>query len=83
MGYGPARFFTSNEATQISAALNDVTQDDLETMWNPSVMDMAGIYGIDGNAEFEADTVMEYFEQLRHFYADAAAKDNSVVMYLT
>jgi len=82
MSHGPARYFTETDVKAIAEVLADLTEDDLETMWNPSLMDNAGIYGVDGNEEFDADRVMQYFESLREFYADAAQKSNAVVMYL-
>ena len=82
MSYGPARYFTETDVKAIAEVLADLTEDDLETMWNPSLMDNAGIYGVDGNEEFDADRVMQYFEDLREFYADTAQKNNAVVMYL-
>jgi hypothetical protein len=83
MSYGPARYFTEQDVKAIADELADLTEDDLETLWNPSLMDNAGVYGVDSNDEFDADRVMQYFELLRDFYADAAQKNNAVVMYLT
>jgi len=45
-----------------------------------SAMDAANIYACDSEEELEL--AQAYFERMVHFYADAAAMGNAMILYL-
>ncbi len=80
LGYGPARFLLPEEVRQVAEALAQLSQEDLVPRFNLSAMESANIYACDSVEDLEL--AQAYFERMMHFYTDAAAKGNAMILYL-
>ena len=85
VGYGPARFLTSAEVAEVSAALEGLTIDGLSERFDPQDMAAKSIYPDviwvrDGQEALEY--VLESYQQLVVFYRDAAARGDAVIQWL-
>jgi hypothetical protein len=80
LGYGPARLLSPEEVRQVAEALAPLSKDDLAQRFNLPTMEAASIYACDSEEELEL--AQAYFERMKYFYADAAARGNAMVLYL-
>lgn len=80
LGYGPARLLSPEEVRQVAEALAQLSKEDLAQRFNLPAMEAANIYACDSVEELEL--AQAYFERMLHFYADAAAKENAMILYL-
>lgn len=85
VGYGPARAVLSGELAQIHAALGTVTRDTLRSRFDPARMAELDIYPAiwkdEPGADDAFDYCADYFESLKAFIADAAARRLGIVIY--
>jgi hypothetical protein len=86
VGYGPARAFTSTEVRAIADALKPITLDVLKKRFDPAAMTKLDIYpSIWDRAPEEDDTLgylLEYYEQLWEFVAEAAREGEGMLVYV-
>jgi hypothetical protein len=80
LGYGPARFLTALQVREVAAALASISADDLAKRFNLEAMISAQIYPVRDEGELEL--AQDYFQQLSHYYADAAAAGNAMLLYV-
>ena len=87
VGYGPARIFASHEVKEIDAALRPLSREVLEKRFDPSAMMRLEIYPtIWDRPRNEDDTLtylLEYYDSLREFVADAARQGEGLIVYIT
>jgi Domain of unknown function (DUF1877) len=76
-GYGPARFFTAAQVTELAAALAEA-----EPQFDPERMNELEIYPFGWDEPDARDWIMTSFRELRDFYAGAAAKGRAIVTCL-
>ncbi len=86
VGYGPARFLTSDQVRSVASALAGITPEDLAQRFNPKDMEAKEIYPEiiwvrDGKDAL--DYAIENYEQLQTFYKDAADRGDAVIQWLT
>jgi hypothetical protein len=82
-GYGPVRYFTAQDVTELSAALDrDGLDTDVEARFDADRMSELGIYpgGWDNAAR---SWLLDAVRDLRAFFRDAAAQGEAIVTYLT
>src|ERR1700722_13336400 len=75
LGYGQARLLSLEEVGQVAEALAQLSKEDLAQRFNLSEMEAANIYACDSEEGLEL--AQAYFEQVTHFYAQAAATGNA------
>jgi hypothetical protein len=80
-GYGPARYFTSAQVTELAQALSRPELEP-EAAARFDAMRMSELKIYPGWRSSDADWVMDAFRSLRDFYVDAASKGKSVVTCL-
>ena len=80
LGYGPARYLEASEVREIAAALSRVSLRDLANRFNLEAMKAAKIYACRNDEELEL--AQHYFAQLKDYYADAAKRQNPMLLYL-
>jgi hypothetical protein len=82
LGYGPARYFEVDEVADIARELSRPNLEaEMAARWDPAQMATLGIYP----GQFLADDqrwLMDAFQKLRQFYADASAAKLAVVTCL-
>jgi len=86
MGYGPARLLTPQQVQAVSVALTTLGEDGFRSRFAPQKMETAGVYPDviwvrDGQEAL--DYVLENYQQLVAFYADAAARGDGAVLWLS
>jgi hypothetical protein len=80
LGYGPARFLTSQQVRDVAAALASISRNDLSRRFDLKVMIAARIYPVKDASELEL--AQEYFEQLSNYYSGAAASGYAMLLYI-
>jgi hypothetical protein len=87
VGYGPARLFTASEVKALSQALSPIDAEFLKARFNPAEMMRLDVYpGIWDRDPKDDDTLgycVEYFESMKEFVAQAAARNVGMVLYLS
>jgi hypothetical protein len=86
VGYGPARAFSSAQVAQVAAALDPITPETLRERFDGERMMRAEIYPeIWDRDPADDDTLgylVEYFELLKPFIADAARRGLGMFVYI-
>ncbi len=81
MGYGPARVVRAADVRAIQAGLRPITPDVFRARYNPAELNAEEIYPA-GWEDDGLDYLVDYYEQLRAFIDDAAARNNGLIIYL-
>ncbi len=84
VGYGPARAFTSAETTEIHACLSVVPGDTLRSRFDAEAMAALKIYPDIWEEEQEEalDYILDYYDTLRAFLAEAHRSECGMVVYI-
>ena len=86
VGYGPARAFTSAEVRAISAALDNITRDELATRFDPARMTDLAIYPEIWNRDQGDDDMLEYlleyFDLLKEFVSRGVESSRGMLVYI-
>ncbi len=84
-GYGPARYFASQQTREIANVLSPIEVDNLWSRYDAQAMTDAGIYPEiwDEPAAELAEEYCEYFQELQEFMAEAAEQGDGLLVYLT
>ena len=84
LGYGPARYLTSDQVKQVSQALAPITQEEFSNRFDPQAMAAADLYAFDLEyAEDELEMAQDYFGELKKFYARSAQQNDAVLLLIT
>jgi hypothetical protein len=78
MGYGPARYLTPDEVSQVSAELDKFPIQERAAAYDPQAAEAAEVYV----PQHEPQELRDYFMMLREFYRDAAEKGNGVLLWI-
>ena len=85
LGYGPARFVTSEEVKATAEAIAGISRQELEGRYSPGALEKAEIYPT-GIWEREGPDalayLLQYYEPLVSFYKEAAARGDAVIQFL-
>jgi Domain of unknown function (DUF1877) len=86
VGYGPARVFTSAEVKTIAAALAPLTRAVLERRFDPAAMTRLDIYPSIWDRPHEQGDALGYllesYESLAEFVAEAARQHEGLIVYV-
>jgi hypothetical protein len=82
VGYGPARFIRSSQVTETSRALQAISSEQLWSRFDAKAMRKEQIYPEFEGGEDDREYVCTYFEDLKKFYAAAAANGDAMILYL-
>lgn len=87
VGYGPARLFTAAEVRDVAAALAPLDEAALRDRFDPEAMTRLDIYPSIWSRDPEDDDALgyclEYFDVLREFVSDCAARGRGLVVYVS
>jgi hypothetical protein len=83
MGYGPARLVDATTVGAVAAALAAISRDRLRQRFNPGAMAAAQIYAFDAEDADWRDDFLDAFDRVKQFFADAAGRGHSVLIWLT
>lgn len=71
LGYGPARYLSPAEVAAVADALDQVTHADLDIRYDPSAMEGEKIYPGGWDDPDSADWLIETFDEVKAYYAQA------------
>ena len=84
VGYGPARYLTPQQVSQLAGVLAKLPSTSLAARYAPAEMEEAGIYPDiwqrDGDEALEY--LLHYYDKLVDFYHQGAAQGHAVLQYL-
>jgi hypothetical protein len=83
-GYGPARYLTADEVRAVANALKDITAELLRSRYVASELSKNEIYPEiwDDPDDDAVGYLASYYQTLRDYYIDAAAKKSAMLKYL-
>ncbi len=81
VGYGPARGLTPYEVQAVSSALREISGEALWSRFDEQAFAAAEIYPEGWSADGK-DYVVEHYEALRRFFAEAAEAQDAMLLYL-
>lgn len=85
MGYGPATYLTPSQVREVASALSDFPFAERAITYDHIAADAAKVYPHrhpnEPLAEDEKQVLIDYFNLLRDFYADAAKKGNAMILW--
>lgn len=82
MGYGPAMYNTIEQTKEISAAMNQITLDELKKRYDAGKMTALGVYPDIWDEEDAIEYLIEYFNNLKAFYHTAAQEEQAVIFFV-
>lgn len=86
MGYGPARYLRPSQVREVAAALRDFPIADKAATYDHIAAEAAKVYPHrypnEPLGEDEQQALIDYFNLLRDFYADASAKGNGMILWV-
>ena len=86
VGYGPAKFVSPAEVSQVSQWLASLDEDSLRSVYQPKLMADDDVYPQIWMTEQQAaldDYVIPHFRRLREFIAAASAANQALLVYFT
>jgi len=82
VGYGPAKYLTADEVFEVANALKDLSSDAFRARYNAkSLLDNEIYPQIWHDDDDAVGYLTSYYETLRDYYLDAAAKGNAMLKY--
>ncbi len=82
VGYGPARYLTPAQVSNVAVALASIAPDQLWDQFDLQTVREADIYPCwEGNNE-DREYILSYFQMLQNFFTVASQENNAVILYL-
>jgi len=83
VGYGPARFLTADDVRAVADAIKEITPDKLSELYDATNLSQNEIYpDIWGDDDDAVAYLTSWYQTLRSYYLDAAAKGQAMLKYL-
>jgi hypothetical protein len=84
LGYGPARFLTSEEVKVVATELAQISEADFRAKFDPVALKEEAIYpySMGEITKDEGDILAYYYNDLVNYYQDAAQRGNAMLLYL-
>ncbi len=83
LGYGPAHYLIPKEVKQINEQIKTISAEELRIKYNPKQMEELEIYPeVWDDDEETINYLLDNFELVQHFYAEAAEKDMAIISFL-
>jgi hypothetical protein len=83
LGYGPARVHGPAQVAAVAAALASTSVAELRGRYDPAALRDARIYPGTWDDPDDRDWLLAAFDDVRRFYAEAAARGSAALIYLT
>jgi Domain of unknown function (DUF1877) len=83
VGYGPARVLRPEEVREFSDFLQTVDAAEMRRRFDPAALTKAEIYPLEWNGAEDLDWLIETYEMMCAFFAEAAAREEGVVLSLS
>ncbi len=82
VGYGPARYFTINQVSDVSNALNQITETDFFSKYGLMLEQGDEIYPSFQDSKEDREYIGSYFKELKEFCATAVKEQQCLISYL-
>ncbi|MGB0870595.1 MAG: YfbM family protein [Flavobacteriales bacterium] len=83
LGYGPAHYLNSNEVTELNFKLKQINMEELKAKFDANKMKQIGVYpDIWDEGASAMEYLIDYFEDLRNFYSEAALNKQAIISVL-
>jgi hypothetical protein len=84
VGYGPARYLTSDEVNEVAGALSAIPPTDLARRYKPDALTRADIYPNIWQREGQGalDYLLEYYDQLVGFFQEASGLGHAMLLWM-
>ena len=84
VGYGPARYLTAEEVKVVADALHSITPEQFRLRYSAEQLSQNEIYPNiwDDSDEDAIEYLVAWYEDLRNYYIEAAANNNTMLKYL-
>ncbi|MEZ6120001.1 MAG: YfbM family protein [Pirellulaceae bacterium] len=82
VGYGPARYLTAAEVAAVADALSSLPSDEFGKRYDAAALTANDIYPQIWSGDEDLDYLLSWYDTLRDYYLDAAAKGNAMLQYL-
>lgn len=82
LGYGPGHYITAEQVKVVDAALQKITDDDMKDRFDGKKMMQENIYPLIWNEPETIEYILENFQTLKEFYAEAAKRSQAVITFL-
>ena len=85
IGYGPARYLTPDQVSDVATALSKVSSDDVTQRFDPAALDEAEIYPQTWARDDREGLsyVLHYYDKLVSFYRNAATRGDAVLLFIS
>jgi hypothetical protein len=82
MGFGPAHKLTPGEVREVSGVLATLNAVDLLSRYDADEMRRNEVYAMGVQPDEDREYLAVYYAKVRSFYAEAATKQNGMLIYL-
>jgi hypothetical protein len=83
LGYGPPRYLTAEEVKDVSFALAGLRTDELRVRFDPAALRAHEIYPDGWDADTPVDWLIEAFDSLKDYFAQAASAGDAMLLFLS
>ncbi len=80
--YGPPRYLTANEVSEVHEALTDISGDELWSRFDANAIQANELYADTEPSDEYRDYVLTAYAHLRSFFAAAASEQQAMLLYL-
>jgi len=81
LGYGPGRYLTANQVIEINKALKQIKKEELLLKYDADIFTKSEVYPFFWQ-KYDADYLLEYWDEIVQFYNDASNKGNAIIFYI-
>lgn len=84
LGYGPARYLTSEEVKEVALSLSNLSENELKNRFSPEKMKDLDIYpSIDWSEQGDLEYVFSYYKEVKKYYIEASEKNSAMLLYIS
>ena len=82
MGYGPATYTTAEQTKELSAAINNISSEEIKGRYDGDRMNDMGIYPEVWTEDISKKYLFDEFNSLKDFFTEAANNNQAVIVFI-
>ncbi|MGG1554980.1 YfbM family protein [Paenibacillus ferrarius] len=84
LGYGPARYLTSEEVKEVALSLSSLSENEIRNRFNPEKMKESDIYpSIEWSEQDDLEYVFSYYKEVKKYYLEASENNSAMLLYIS